>query len=110
MFLTVFFCCLANYVWSGETTVVAKQDSARQGKKLDTKKRKKDMKLFLDKIEILGRIDKPQTAFIVQGKDPSVDDIRIDRSFFREIFRPVDVENIRKIIRKPSLTGINKPK
>ncbi len=82
-------------------TVAAKEDSSRSEKKLDVEKRRKEVKLFLDKIEILGRIDKPQTVFIVQGKDPTVDDIRIDRSFFREIFRKVEKDDIDKIVRVP---------
>lgn len=46
--------------------------------------------LFLQKIEIFGRIEKPQTVFIIPGKDPKIDDISIDRNFFKEIFRPVE--------------------
>lgn len=48
------------------------------------------IKLFMDKIEVLGRLEKPQAVFIVPGSNPEVDDIRIDRSFFSEIFRPVE--------------------
>lgn len=86
-----------------------KQDSTSRRKKLDVEKRKKEVKLFLDKIEILGRIDKPQTVFIVQGKDPTVEDIRIDRSFFKEIFRKVEKDDIEKIARGPIRGGGGKP-
>jgi len=48
------------------------------------------IKLFLDKIDVLGRLEKPQAVFIVPGTNPEIDDIRIDRSFFSEIFRPVE--------------------
>lgn len=54
----------------------------------------KDTKIFLDKIEILGRIEKPQTVFILPGRDPTVDDIQINRSFFKEIFRRIEKDNL----------------
>lgn len=47
-------------------------------------------KILLDKIEVLGSLAKPQAIFIIPGSDPQVDDIRIDRSFFMDIFRPVE--------------------
>jgi hypothetical protein len=48
------------------------------------------IKLFLDKIEVVGRLEKPQAVFIIPGKNPEIDDIRIERSFFNDIFRPVE--------------------
>jgi hypothetical protein len=48
------------------------------------------IKLFLDKITVTGRLEKPQAVFIIPGQNPEIDDIRIERSFFREIFRPVE--------------------
>lgn len=48
------------------------------------------IKLFLDKIQVEGRLEKPQAVFIIPGTDPEIDDIRIERSFFEEIFRPVE--------------------
>ncbi len=48
------------------------------------------IKLFLDKIQVTGRLEKPQAVFIIPGQNPEIDDIRIERSFFREIFRPVE--------------------
>lgn len=50
----------------------------------------KNVRIFLDKVEVLGSIAKPQALFIIPGNDPKVDGIQIDRSFFREIFRPVE--------------------
>jgi hypothetical protein len=47
-------------------------------------------RVFLDKIEVLGTIAKPQALFILPGSDPTVDGLKIDRSFFKEIFRPVE--------------------
>ena len=47
-------------------------------------------RIFMDKIEVLGTIAKPQALFIIPGRDPTVDGIEIDRSFFREIFRPIE--------------------
>jgi hypothetical protein len=47
-------------------------------------------RLFLDKVEVLGTVAKPQALFIIPGRDPQVDGIEIDRSFFREIFRPYE--------------------
>lgn len=47
-------------------------------------------RMFLDKVEVLGTLAKPQALFIIPGQDPKVDGIEIDRSFFREIFRPYE--------------------
>jgi len=52
-------------------------------------------RIFLDKIEVLGTLAKPQALFILPGSDPTVDGLRIDRSFFREIFRPVEFEKLK---------------
>jgi len=75
-----------------QTRAEAPADSISQQIEKDLEK--KDMKIFLDKIEILGRIEKPQTVFILPGRDPTVDDIQIDRSFFKEIFRTVEKDNV----------------
>jgi len=63
----------------------------------DTKVSDKDMKLFLNQIEIYGQIAKPQTVFIIPGTDPRVDGLRIDRHFFTHIFRPVEKGTLRRI-------------
>lgn len=56
------------------------------------------IKLFLDKIEVMGELEKPQAVFIIPGVDPTIDDIKIDRSFFNEIFRSVEkLEKTRQI-------------
>jgi len=71
-----------------------------QNKEFDVKQRQQDVKMFLDKIEILGKIDKPQTVFIVPGQDSNVDDIQIDRAFYPEIFRNVEWDSIKKVVEK----------
>jgi len=52
------------------------QNQASEQKSVDDKA----MKIFLDKIEIYGRIAKPQTVFIIPGTDPRVNGIRIEKS------------------------------
>ena len=84
---------------AAQEKVVARNDSTAT-KQLAESAKKDGMKMFLDKIEILGRIDKPQTVFIIPGKEGAIDDIMIDRSFFREIFRPVEKDDFRKRIEK----------
>ncbi len=78
----------------------AAPDSSGKSGKFDVRERQQDMKMFLDKIEILGRIDKPQTVFIVPGKDPKVEDIQIDRAFYQEIFRQVEWDRTRKVLER----------
>jgi hypothetical protein len=51
------------------------------------------VRMLLDKIEIEGRLEKPQAVFIIPGHNPEIDDINIERSFFNEIFRPVEKKN-----------------
>lgn len=51
------------------------------------------VRMLLDKIEIEGRLEKPQAVFIIPGRNPEIDDINIERSFFNEIFRPVEKKN-----------------
>jgi len=53
-----------------------------------------DVVQFLQTLEIFGRVEKPQTVFIIPGKDPKVDDIMIKREFFKEIFRQVEKPTI----------------
>lgn len=77
-----------------QATAPVKPDTSKKEAELDLKKKQEDVKVFLDKIEILGRIEKPQTVFIIPGKDPAVEDIHIDRSFFKEIFRSVEKDDI----------------
>ena len=99
IFIFMLIAFLAVPVFAQERVSV-KQDSIQRAVDLDLKTKKSDVKIFLDKIEILGRIEKPQTVFIIPGKNPIVDDIQIDRSFFREIFRTIEIDQIRKEIEK----------
>jgi hypothetical protein len=57
----------------------------------------KNVRIFLDKVEVLGSIAKPQALFIIPGNDPKVDGIQIDRSFFREIFRPMEKDRFPRV-------------
>ena len=49
-----------------------------------------EIKILLDKIEVIGELEKPQAVFFVPGTNPEIDDIRIQRSFFNKIFRTVE--------------------
>jgi hypothetical protein len=40
-------------------------------------------------------VEKPQTVFIIPGKDPRVEDITIKREFFKEMFRTVEKPTVR---------------
>ena len=73
----------------------AEQDQDESNKKKSTVT-KKAMKIFLDKIEVYGRIAKPQTVFIIPGSDPRVNGIRIERRFFSDMFRKVEKSTLRK--------------
>lgn len=57
-------------------------------------------KLFLNKIEIKGWIEKPQMVYIIPGVDPKVDDIVIDRSFIDEIMKPLDKDTFERKFNK----------
>lgn len=97
-------------VWfqSPESTVFAKdiERSARlkavPPQKQNTKKgdqpvpvKQESVETFLQVLEFYGRVEKPQTVFIIPGKDPKVDDITIERKFFKEIFRIVEKNTLR---------------
>lgn len=60
----------------------------------------KNVRIFLDKVEVLGSVAKPQALFILPGSDPKVDGIQIDRSFFREIFRPMEKDRFPRTSRQ----------
>ena len=70
-----------------------KEEKAEPEKKIE----RKNTKILLDKIEITGKIEKPQAAFIIQGQETSIEDIHIDRSFFREMFRKIEREDMKKM-------------
>jgi hypothetical protein len=57
-------------------------------------KQEEQTKLFLDNIEVMGQLEKPQAVFFIPGTDPVIDDIQINRSFFESIFRPVEKKGI----------------
>ena len=60
-----------------------------------------NVKLFIDKIEVQGRLEKPQAVFILPGQTPTIDDIQIERSFMNEIFRPVEKRTTFETKHKP---------
>jgi hypothetical protein len=99
---TVLFCAVA---FSQEKKSAA-GDTTRIEDDANLDKKGSDVKMFMDKIEILGRIERPQTVFILPGKDPSADDIHLDRSFFKEIFRFIEKEDYRRrALVRPPLKG-----
>lgn len=55
-------------------------------------------RIFLDKIEVFGTVAKPQAFFILPGSDPTIEGFNIDRSFFKEIFRPVQWDDFKKTV------------
>ena len=65
-----------------------KNQKAAEAEKPDIKNN--DVKLFIDKIEIEGRLEKPQVMLFLPGQTPEIDDIQIERSFMKNIFRPVE--------------------
>ncbi|MBN1482659.1 hypothetical protein EH223_11750 [candidate division KSB1 bacterium] len=60
-----------------------------------------DAKLFIDKIEVEGQLEKPQAVFILPGQTPAIDDIQIERSFLNEIFRPIEKKHTIETKYKP---------
>jgi hypothetical protein len=71
-----------------QTPKTEKPEPKAEKKQVDLKD--ENMAQFLETLEIFGRIEKPQTVFIIPGKDPRVDDINIKREFFKEIFRTIE--------------------
>ena len=72
-----------------------KKDSTAQSSQAgqtepDVTKKPNKARVLLDKIDVVGTLAKPQAIFIIPGTDPKVDGILVDRSFFAEIFRPVE--------------------
>ena len=74
----------------------------KKNSKSDPQVGDQEVRIFLDKIEVLGQIDRPQAVYVVLGSDPRVDDIGLDRSFFKEIFRPVDKASVQKAVTRRS--------
>jgi hypothetical protein len=81
--------CFNINLWAG--TPPAPPDDKNE-KQVEIKQN--DVVQFLETLEIFGRVEKPQTVFIIPGKDPKVDDIMVKREFFKEIFRVVEKPTI----------------
>ena len=71
-----------------EKKTAAMNQKTAEAEKPDIKNN--DVKLFIDKIEIEGRLEKPQVMLFLPGQTPEIDDIQIERSFMKNIFRPVE--------------------
>jgi len=67
-------------------TTTTKQDTTNQ----------RQLKLRMDAIEIRGWVEKPQAIFVLQGVNPEVDDIGLNRTFVVEILRPIDKDKFEK--------------
>ena len=85
--LLLLFACLAlvHAQEQNQLTTTQEPDSSVQNQVQDG-----SIKLFLDKIQIQGKLEKPQAVFFIPGQSPEIDDIRLERSFFKDIFRPVE--------------------
>jgi len=78
------------------------KDVEEAGSKKDPTVGDDDVRIFLQKIEVMGYVEKPQAVFIIPGSDPRIDDIGLSRSFFKEIFRPVERARLQKSISRRS--------
>lgn len=67
-----------------------------------------NVKIFIDKIEVEGTLEKPQAVFILPGQTPEIDDILIERSFVKEIFRPVEKRSVFETTYQPESTRSRK--
>ena len=85
----VFLCC--GVISAAESQQDKKISSPPQK---EVQQDKEGSKLVLDNIKIEGRIEKPQTVFILPSRDTVVDDVLIDRSFFKEIFRKIEKDQL----------------
>ena len=83
---------IASNVTVGAKELEKKQNDSEAVSGVDSK----TMNVFMKQIEIYGRLAKPQTVFIIPGTDPRVDGIRIERYFYRDIFRTVEKSTLRK--------------
>ena len=75
------------------TAETAENQSAQEGTSTTSETpdiQEGDVKILLDKIEVIGELEKPQAVFFIPGTNPEIDDIRIQRSFFNKIFRKVE--------------------
>ena len=106
LLMTVF---ASNVIAQQKTTVNVNEELNKLVNDIDKKNNKSDpqvgdqqVRIFLDKIEVLGQIDRPQAVYVILGSDPRIDDIGLDRSFFKEIFRPVDRSSVLKAVSRRS--------
>ena len=91
--LIIFFISIPLYLFAQEKSVLQKKpnETVESATQIDVPViQDGELKLLLDKIEIIGELEKPQAVFIIPGKNPEIDDIRIKRSFFNDIFRTVE--------------------
>jgi hypothetical protein len=107
LFAIIFAC-----ITFSTTASVAQQASASAPAAADTlpapviNDEASNVRVFVNKIEVIGTIAKPQALFIIPGRDPKVDGIQIDRSFFREIFRPMEIGRFPRLTRGSSAGNI----
>ncbi|MBN2011580.1 hypothetical protein JW960_19775 [candidate division KSB1 bacterium] len=94
----VWLCLIILIVVLGSTTVEAKELLTKKdgSEEMVNGVDSKTMNVFMKQIDIYGRLAKPQTVFIIPGTDPRVDGIRIERYFYRDIFRTVEKSTLRK--------------
>ena len=96
IFLVIFFYFHANSLYSQESneqnkTVQDEQTAQKENQEKESPELEDtDVKLFVNKIEVNGQLEKPQALFFLPGSTPDIDDIQIEHSFFTEIFRPVE--------------------
>ena len=96
--------CILIFVVAPLSAQTTNQEQAAQSVKQDTlsiaeptiSDTTSSARIFLDKIEVLGTVAKPQALFILPGSDPTIEGLSIDRSFFKEIFRPVQWDDLKK--------------
>jgi len=84
--ITILFALIVFSIPAYAQEETAQSDSLQSPVKVN----QNDVKLFIDKINIEGQLEKPQAVFILPGHTPDIDDIQIERSFLKEIFRPVE--------------------
>jgi len=65
-------------------------------------------KIFIEKIEVEGKLEKPQAVFILPGQTPAIDDIQIERSFLTELFRPVEAKTTFETVHNPTVYRLRK--
>ncbi|MDZ7721585.1 MAG: hypothetical protein U5R06_01860 [candidate division KSB1 bacterium] len=94
--MIVFLFIMINALSAQTLTDSARPDSLSASDSLATHPdvTRDDTRLFIDKIEVKGELEKPQAVFFLPGQTPEIDDINIERSFFNEIFRPIDKQSV----------------